>query len=270
MGFNLSNLPPPKGLIFDIDGTLIHENAPLPGAIETVAQLKQVGYPCRFISNTTGRSPHALSRDLQNLGFDITVAEIQTSVTACLAYLETHFPGKAGFLAVPEKTKQMFAGIRQTDQAPVFVVLGDLAEDFTYMCLNQIFHYLLAGAQLICFHKNPFYLQGGQKWLDSGVFTHGLELASGTEAIVTGKPGPYLFQAALRAMNVPIEQAVIIGDDILTDIQGAHDLGMRSYLVGSGKYHPDHLQAPQMAHAGFLPRISDLWQVLDQPVRPLP
>lgn len=259
-----------KGLIFDIDGTLIQENAPLPGAVEIIARLKQADYQCRFISNTTGRSATEISKRLQYLGFDIAIEEIQTSVTACLAYLQAHFTGKPGYLAMPEKTKQMLEVISQTDQAPAFVVLGDLAEDFTYARLNQIFHYLLEGAQLICFHKNPFYLRAGQKWLDSGAFTHGLEQASGTQAIMTGKPGPYLFEAALTAMNLPKDQVIIIGDDILTDIQGAHDLGMRSYLVGSGKYHPDHLHTPQMAYAGFLPRISDLWQVLDQPVLPLP
>lgn len=45
------------------------------------------------------------------------------------------------------------------------------------------------------------------------------------------KPHPSIFQAALRAVEVEPDQAVMVGDSIAHDIEGARRLGMRGVLV---------------------------------------
>lgn len=44
-----------KGIILDIDGTLVLNQKALPGALETVSILKERGYQLRLISNMTSK-----------------------------------------------------------------------------------------------------------------------------------------------------------------------------------------------------------------------
>src|SRR5947207_9179256 len=65
-----------------------------------------------------------------------------------------------------------------------------------------------------------------------------LEASTGRRAYYLGKPNGYMFQRARRklaelALN-PLEQVVVIGDTMETDIRGAIEAGMQSFLVLSG------------------------------------
>ena len=230
-----------KGIIFDIDGTLILNNQPLPGAVEVVAILRRAGVLLRFVTNTTGRTSEQLRTSLRELGFDIQSDEIMTSLTACIHFIHQAYPDKAGFLAIPENIKSQFAKIKQTMDNPAFVVLGDLDEAFDYTILNRVFNYMRDGAQLITFHRNPFFFRGGKTWLDSGPFTLALEHASGQKAMVTGKPAPEMFERAVKLMELKKNEVIVIGDDVSSDIQGAKNAGLKGYLVTTGKFRAEHV-----------------------------
>lgn len=100
-----------KGVIFDIDGTLILSNQPLPGATDAVNSLRNMGVEMRFVTNTTGRTPEQLGVALRELGFEIKDCEILTSVGACVHFLNQNYVGKAGYLAIPEEIMGQFSGI---------------------------------------------------------------------------------------------------------------------------------------------------------------
>jgi putative hydrolase of the HAD superfamily len=48
------------------------------------------------------------------------------------------------------------------------------------------------------------------------------------------KPHPSIFEAALRLMDVPAGEAVMVGDSVGQDIAGARAIGMRAVLVRRG------------------------------------
>jgi NagD protein len=65
-----------------------------------------------------------------------------------------------------------------------------------------------------------------------------LEASTGRRAYYLGKPNGYMFHRAHRklvelALGEP-EQVVMVGDTMETDIRGAFEAGMQSYLVLSG------------------------------------
>ena len=45
------------------------------------------------------------------------------------------------------------------------------------------------------------------------------------------KPHPSIFEAALRQVGAPAAEAVMVGDSLAHDIEGARQLGMRAVLV---------------------------------------
>ncbi len=53
------------------------------------------------------------------------------------------------------------------------------------------------------------------------------------------KPHPTIFQAALAALAVAPEDAVMVGDSLEDDIEGARALGMRAILIDREERHPD-------------------------------
>jgi putative hydrolase of the HAD superfamily len=53
------------------------------------------------------------------------------------------------------------------------------------------------------------------------------------------KPHPTIFQAALDALEVDARDAVMVGDSLEEDIEGARALGMHAILVDRDGRHPD-------------------------------
>jgi putative hydrolase of the HAD superfamily len=53
------------------------------------------------------------------------------------------------------------------------------------------------------------------------------------------KPHPTIFRAALAALAVPPEDAVMVGDSLEEDVEGARALGMRAILIDREERHPD-------------------------------
>lgn len=59
--------------------------------------------------------------------------------------------------------------------------------------------------------------------------------ATGREPdLVIGKPEPGLLREAAALAGLPVEQAVVIGDSLGTDILAAHRVGARSVLMLTG------------------------------------
>ena len=71
------------------------------------------------------------------------------------------------------------------------------------------------------------------------------------------KPRPEIFRDALAQLGLAPEEAVHVGDDLVADVAGAAELGMRTVWITRRKPEPDALLA---AHAGARPshRIADL------------
>jgi putative hydrolase of the HAD superfamily len=53
------------------------------------------------------------------------------------------------------------------------------------------------------------------------------------------KPHPTIFQAALDLLDVKPADAVMVGDSVEEDIEGAQAMGMRAILIDREDRHPD-------------------------------
>ena len=77
--------------------------------------------------------------------------------------------------------------------------------------------------------------------LDTGAIASALAFASGVVPRVLGKPDQAFFDAALRRLDMPAEEVLMIGDDIVADVQGAQLAGLKAALVKTGKFRPGDL-----------------------------
>jgi len=231
-----------RGALIDVDGVLHVDDVPIPGAIEVLAELRERGVPFRLLTNTTVRSRQSLGIALRGMGFAVADDEIITAGGAAADYVRRRFPGQPVYLLARDEVAEEYDGIELTDGSEArVVVVGDAGEGFSWAAMNHAFRLLLDGAALIAMHRGPWWMTSDGPAIDAGAFIRGLEFASGTRSTLVGKPSVPFFRAGLRALNLPANQVMMIGDAIRQDLLPAQRLGMTTILVRTGKFRPDDL-----------------------------
>ena len=84
-------------------------------------------------------------------------------------------------------------------------------------------------------------VSNGIRDLHEFVAHHRLEVDAivGSRAHGYVKPHPTIFQAALQQLEVEPAAAVMVGDSLEEDVEGARSLGMRAILIDRDDRHPD-------------------------------
>ncbi len=224
-----------KGVLLDLGGVVYVGDAPLPGALEALGRLRASGAALRYITNTTRTPKRAMLDKLRRLGVPAGEADLFMPALAARRHIEAR--GLSPALLVHPALEEDFAGL--SAEGPKAVVVGDAARGFTYPALNAAFRALEAGAEFLALARNrSFQDDDGALSLDAGPFVAALEFASGREATLFGKPSRAFFEAALGSLGCSGAQAVMIGDDVESDIAGAMAVGMAGLLVRTGKYRP--------------------------------
>lgn len=259
----MTNAMPVKAILFDIDGTLLSRGAAIEGAAAAVAHVRALGMQVRFLTNITGRTPERIAADLSAAGIAVAAAEVQTATTVCVAMLRAR-AGVRCHLMVPAQVLPMFDGIARDDHHPQVVVISDIGERFDFHTLNRAFLMLREGAELIALQKNLFWFDSDSDSpkLDCGAFVMALEAAARVQATVTGKPSKVFFDSALAGLDCAREQVLVIGDDISTDVAGASAVGIRTVLVGTGKYADGQTTHPEYQASYFIESVKDLPRLL--------
>ena len=81
------------------------------------------------------------------------------------------------------------------------------------------------------------FQKGGFGFEESLLVAQWLEQA-GVDAVITGKPSTEFFHQVLASASAQPSQALMVGDDVFGDIEGAINAGIPACLVRTGKYRP--------------------------------
>jgi HAD superfamily hydrolase (TIGR01549 family) len=84
-------------------------------------------------------------------------------------------------------------------------------------------------------------VSNGARDLDAFVAHHRLEVDAAVGSRTHGRTKPHesIFRAALELLDVPPQEAAMIGDSIEDDIEGARALGMRAFLLDREERFPE-------------------------------
>ncbi|HVY45645.1 MAG TPA: TIGR01458 family HAD-type hydrolase, partial [Minicystis sp.] len=249
----------------DVDGVLHVSGAPIPGGAAAVRALREAGHRIRFVSNSTIQSRSQLAEQLRAMGIELDDEELQTTGVVAARVLA----GKRVLALTMPGLLDDLEGLELVGMNVDAVLLGGADEGeetgriFSYLNLNRAFHELDAGAELYCLHKNKWWQTGDGPRLDTGAFVAGLEYSAGTEATVLGKPSAEYFTAALEALGAEPGITWMIGDDLEGDCIGAHNHGMRTVLVRTGKFRPDEVERSRVQPDGIISSIAQLPEWLE-------
>src|SRR2546426_3551161 len=228
------------GYLIDMDGVIYRENQLIPGAADFVQALSNTGTPFLFLTNNSAPTPEDLAVRLNHLGIHgLSAKHFYTSALNTAEFLSETDPnctvfviGEGGILTALHERKIANDGI-----SPRYVVVGEGAT--TLEKLNKAHECIERGALLLATNPDNWCPVSSEKTRPgAGATAAFLEASSGRRAYYLGKPNGYMFQRARRKLAelalAQLEQVVMIGDTMETDIRGAFEAGMHSFLVLSG------------------------------------
>ena len=253
-----------RAVLLDLDGVLYVEDEPIPGAVDAVERLRALGLGLRFVTNTTTRARAATLERLARLGFDVAADELLTPVVLARALCRERDHERVALLVAPG-TEQDFEGLElvEGEQGADAVIVGDLGDGWSYGALNRAFRLVMDGADLIALQKNRFWRRADGLSLDAGPFVAALEYATGRDATIVGKPSPAFFGQVLEDLGVAPEDAVMVGDDVESDIGGALGAGLRAILVRTGKFRADVVEASGVEPTAVADSVADVPGLLE-------
>ncbi|MET7616182.1 HAD-IIA family hydrolase [Streptomyces sp. NPDC005408] len=253
--------------LIDIDGVLTVSWKPLPGTVEAMERLRAAGLPLALVTNNTSRTRAAIAVKLASAGFPVGVDDILTAPAVTAAYLRDRYPGARCLFLNSGDVRDDLDGVTlvaETDETtPDVVVFGGAGDEFTYASLNRAFRELQRGVPLIAMHRNLYWRTSEGLDLDTGAFLLGLERAARVEAEVTGKPADAFFATALAHLGVTASEALMVGDDIESDVLAAQRSGITGVLVRTGKYLPETHASASGAPDHVLDSFADLPGLLE-------
>lgn len=253
-------------ILLDIDGVLHVSGEPIPGAPEAVRALRAAGHRFRFVTNNTTRARAELAGELRGLGIELEEEELATTPLAAGRLLEGLRVLPLTMRAIRE---DLALHVELVESGAQVVLLGgadeteETGEVFGYPNLSRAFAELREGARLVCLHKNRWWQTSRGPLLDAGAFVAGLEYAAEVEAEVVGKPTAAYFEAALAELDAAPGEAVMVGDDVESDVGGAKRIGMRGVLVRTGKFRDATLAQADPEPDAVIDSIADLPAYLD-------
>ena len=138
------------GILLDVDGVLHVSGAPIAGAAEAVAQLRDNGHRLRFVTNNTTHSRKRLADQIRGFGVALEDEELQTTPVAAAHALKGQ---RVLALTMPDIVEDL-GEIELVGEGADAVLIGGADETFetnqvfSYMNLARAFAELQAGAEL--------------------------------------------------------------------------------------------------------------------------
>jgi NagD protein len=221
--------------LMDMDGVLVHEAAPLPGAGRFLARLRELGLPYMLLTNNSIFSRRDLAARLRRSGIDVAEEAIWTSALATARFLEDQRPGGTAFVVGESglTTAIYEAGYTLSDSDPDYVVLGE-TRTYSFERITQAIRLVADGARFIATNPDPTGPSAEGPLPATGSVAALVTRATGVEPYFVGKPNPLMMRSALNALDAHSESTAMIGDRMDTDIVAGLEAGMETILVLTG------------------------------------
>ncbi|MGI4893953.1 MAG: HAD-IIA family hydrolase [Janthinobacterium lividum] len=225
-------------LLLDLDGVVYVGPSAVPHAPESLRAAVAAGVRLAYITNNASRTPETVAAHLRGLGVPAADEDVVNSAQAAARYLREHFPvGSAVLLVGGEGLRVALAevGLRAVDslaEGPVAVVQG-FSPQLGWSQLAEATHAVRSGLPFVATNLDATVPTPGGPAPGNGLLVQLVAKAAGREPdAVCGKPERPLFDEAVA--RVQAHRALVVGDRLDTDLQGARAAGLPGLLVLTG------------------------------------
>jgi HAD superfamily hydrolase (TIGR01450 family) len=237
------------GYFFDLDGTIYLGDQLLPGVRELFQWLNENRRTYMFVTNNPTKSVSAYEERLERMGIN-SAGRIVTSTTATIAWLKSNMPGAVVYPISEPPLREALeaAGIEISDDPKrIDVVIASFDRTFEYRKLDIAFQALAEEKRAILVATNPDRYcptEGRLGVPDAAAVIGAIEACAQVRCShVFGKPSPLLAEIASEIAGVALQNSIMVGDRLYTDVAMAISAGMKSALVLTGDSTLDDVRA---------------------------
>lgn len=259
-----------ENFLFDCDGVLYRGTDAMPDASQTIRQLIRRGKKVFFVTNNAASTRMELKTKLEKvLNCRGILKEEMMIGSAYVAgqYLKScnlkrdsgisrvHVIGTAGLCSELQSAGFDISGGQDLADTPSGMSRDELAaypfpegqidalvigldNDFNYrkLCIATVLLQRNPDALLIATNLDAFDLVGfdARHLPGNGALVSAVEMASGRTAINVGKPSSTLSELIMDVYGLKVEETLMVGDRLDTDVKFGNDSGMKSALVLTG------------------------------------
>lgn len=234
-----------QNLIIDMDGVLWRGETPMPGLADLFTKLRQRQMGFVLATNNATKTAVMYSEKLARFGVDVPPAHIITSAEATAGYLREAYDGQTAVTvyvvgekglhdAIVAQGFSILSAAQVHDGArPDLVVVG-FTREATYKELAMGALAVHKGARFIGTNPDPAFPSELGPLPGAGALIGFIQIATGVEPTLIGKPGPIMFQQAMKRLGSTPQNTAMVGDRLTTDILGAKNARLHAILLLSG------------------------------------
>ncbi|MFL4424075.1 TIGR01457 family HAD-type hydrolase [Streptococcus uberis] len=225
-----------KGYLIDLDGTIYKGRERIPAGERFIQRLQEQEIPYLLVTNNTTRTPQMVQDMLaQQFNIQTPLETIYTATMATVDYMKDMNRGQTAYVIGETGLKSAIseAGYIEDKENPAYVVVG-LDSQVTYDMLATATLAIAKGALFI--GTNPDLNIPTERGLmpGAGSFVALLEAATRVKPVFIGKPNAIIMNKALDILQVERSEAIMVGDNYLTDIMAGIQNDIASLLVTTG------------------------------------
>ncbi|HEP1470858.1 TPA: TIGR01457 family HAD-type hydrolase [Streptococcus pyogenes] len=234
---------PYKGYLIDLDGTIYQGKNRIPAGERFIKRLQEKGIPYLLVTNNTTRTPEMVRSMLANqFNVETGIETIYTATMATVDYMNDMNRGKTAYVIGETGLKSAIAaaGYVEELETPAYVVVG-LDSQVTYEMLTIATLAIQKGALFI--GTNPDLNIPTERGLmpGAGALNALLEAATRVKPVFIGKPNAIIMNKSLEVLGIQRSEAVMVGDNYLTDIMAGIQNDIATILVTTGFTRPEEV-----------------------------
>jgi len=249
--------------LMDMDGVLVREEQPIPGADRFLARLRELGLPFLVLTNNSIYTRRDLTARLAASGLHVPEEAIWTSALATARFLSDQRPGGSAFVIGEAglTTALHDAGYTLTERTPDYVVLGE-TRTYSFERITRAIRLIAAGARFIATNPDATGPSLDGPLPATGSVAALISRATGVEPYFVGKPNPLMMRSALNAIDAHSETAAMVGDRMDTDIVSGLEAGMETVLVLTGVTAREDAERHPYRASRIVDSVADLLDTL--------
>ncbi|HEQ0451603.1 TPA: TIGR01457 family HAD-type hydrolase [Streptococcus pyogenes] len=234
---------PYKGYLIDLDGTIYQGKNRIPAGERFIKRLQEKGIPYLLVTNNTTRTPEMVQSMLaKQFNVETGIETIYTATMATVDYMNDMNRGKTAYVIGETGLKSAIAaaGYIEELENPAYVVVG-LDSQVTYEMLAIATLAIQKGALFI--GTNPDLNIPTERGLmpGAGALNALLEAATRVKPVFIGKPNAIIMNKSLEVLDIQRSEAVMVGDNYLTDIMAGIQNDIATILVTTGFTRPEEV-----------------------------
>ncbi|MFF5567532.1 HAD-IIA family hydrolase [Streptomyces sp. NPDC012623] len=245
--------------LLDLDGVVYAGGEAIAHAVDSLVTARDAGMRLAYVTNNALRPPEAVASHLTELGVPAGAEDVITSAQAVSRLIAERFPAGAKVLVIGGEGLRValrergLEPVESADDDPVAVVQGYGGPDLPWRRFAEACYAVNRGVPWFASNTDLTIPSPRGIMPGNGAAVEVVRIATGAEPQVAGKPLPPMHRETI--LRTGARRALVVGDRLDTDIEGAFNGGVDSLLVLTGvtdgalllaaepKYRPTYVDA---------------------------